>query len=180
MPSRILDPTGGTRAGAGLKLAERPKAITGATIGLLDNGKQNAREFLEDLGPMLLRDFGVGKVDMYKKKNNTAPITAEEIETLKANCDLVITAVGDCASCSVLAIGDGIALEKAGVPAASVCTEAFRRSSDATASVHGAPGYDYVVIAHPMAGLEADQIHERVENAAKEIVSVLMAQDGAR
>lgn len=179
MPSAILDPTGGARDGVGLKLAERPKAISGATVGLLDNGKQNAREFLEILGETLLGDFGVGKVVMHRKRNNTAPITAQEIETLKAGCDLVVTAVGDCASCSVLAIGDGIALEKAGVPAAAVCTEAFKRSSDATASVHGAPGYDYVVIAHPMAGLEADQIRERVQGAAKEIVSVLMARDGA-
>lgn len=179
MPSAILDPTGGERGGAGLKLAQRPKALAGTTVGLLDNGKQNAREFLEDLGNTLLGEFGVGKVEMYRKRNNTAPITAEEIETLKDSCDLVVTAVGDCASCSVLAIGDGIALEKAGVPAAAVCTEAFKRSSDATATVHGAPGYDYVVIAHPMAGLEADQIHERVGSAAKEIASVLLARDGA-
>lgn len=180
MPSVILDPTGGAREGAGLKLAERPKAITGATVGLLDNGKQNAREFLEILGDTLLGDFGVGQVVMHRKRNSTAPISAEEIETLKTSCDLVITAVGDCASCSVLAIGDGIALEKAGLPAAAVCTEAFKRSSDATASVYGAPGYDYVLIAHPMAGLERDQIRERVDSAAKEIVSVLMANDGAR
>lgn len=180
MPSAILDPTGGSQGGSSLKLAERPKAIAGAKVGLLDNGKQNAREFLEDLGTTLVEDFGVGQVVMYKKTFASAPVTADEIETLKSECDLVITGVGDCASCSVLAIGDGIALEKAGVPTASVCTEAFKRSSDATASVHGAPGYDYVVIAHPMAGLKRDQVHERVESAAKEIISVLMARDGAR
>lgn len=174
-PSRVLDPTG-TAAGApsGLRLAKRSGSLRGLTVGLLDNAKQNARELLDSLAELLRERYAVGEVIVYRKQNNTAPAPSELLREMKEQCDVVITAVGDCGSCSVLAIGDGIALERDGVPAAVLCTEAFKASSDAVAAVYGAPGYEYVLTAHPIAGLAPEQIANRAEAAVDGVARLLV------
>jgi hypothetical protein len=55
MTSAIMDPTGRTarETKAGLTLAQRPADLSGATVGLLENGKQNARRLLEDVADAL-------------------------------------------------------------------------------------------------------------------------------
>ena len=62
MTSAILDPTGlsGKTTTVGLSLAPRREDLTGATVGLLENGKQNARRFLEDVADILRERHGAG------------------------------------------------------------------------------------------------------------------------
>lgn len=178
--SRVVDPTGaGADAPSGLRLAKRPGSLRGLTVGLLDNAKQNARELLDSLAVLLKERYGVGETIIYRKQNNTAPVASELLSEMKERCDVVITAVGDCGSCSVLAIGDGIALERDGVPAAVLCTEAFKASSDAVAAVYGAPGYEYVLTAHPIAGIAPEQIANRAEAAVDGVARLLAAPAGA-
>jgi hypothetical protein len=173
--SRVVDPTGaGAGAASGLRLAKRSGSLRGLRVGLLDNAKQNARELLDSLAVLLKERYGVGEIIMYRKQNNTAPVASELLSEMEEHCDVVITAVGDCGSCSVLAIGDGIALERDGVPAAVLCTEAFKASSDAVAAVYGAPGYEYVLTAHPIAGLAPEQIANRAEAAVDGVARLLV------
>lgn len=70
-------------------------------------------------------------------------------------------------------MADGILLERAGVPAASICTDSFRVTAEAMASVYGFPGYRYVALPHPVASLTAEQIRERVAGALPELVRIL-------
>ena len=64
MANAILDPTGlgGNDTKAGLELAPRRADLTGATVGLLENSKQNARLFLEDVADVLRERHGAGEV----------------------------------------------------------------------------------------------------------------------
>jgi hypothetical protein len=85
----------------------------------------------------------------------------------------VLIGVGDCGSCSAAAVADGIAFEAAGVPAAVICSDAFRVSADAMARLQGSPGYTYVTTAHPVAPLDTDGVRERARLALPELVGLL-------
>lgn len=42
-------------------------------------------------------------------------------------------------------------LERAGIPAVSICTDAFRITAEAMAQSLGFPGFEYVAVPHPIA-----------------------------
>jgi hypothetical protein len=177
MTSTIMDPTGQTRGEAkpGLSLAERRADLQGATVGLLENGKQNARLFLEEVGKLLQERYGVGTLDLRRKDVFAAPAPPELVDEMGAQCDVVITGVGDCGSCSASAVADGVLFERHGVPAAVICSDAFRATADAMADIQGAPGYRYLTTAHPVAGLTPEQVSRRAEQIAAEVAELLAA-----
>lgn len=175
MGSVIMDPTGqATRAEGAMQLAPRPESLSGKTVGLVDNGKQNAGRFVDELGKLLVDRYGVGSVVLRKKPVATVDAPAELLEDLHDSADLVVIGVGDCGSCSAAAVADGIALERLGTPAAVVCTESFKATADAMAVVRGAAGYRYATVEHPMAGLPGDDVRARAESVADEVVSLLV------
>jgi hypothetical protein len=177
MTNAIMDPTGQAedRAGTGLALAPRPHDLRGVTVGLLENGKQNARLFLEDVGALLREQHGVGDVKLRHKEVFSTAEPPEVVDAISAECDVVVTGVGDCGSCSAAAIADGVQFERHGTPAAVICSEAFVATADAMAQVQDAPGYRYVTTPHPVAGLSPEQVHERAERVAAEIAQLLAA-----
>jgi hypothetical protein len=173
---RIIDPTIGPAAGPGpgrVVLAERPASLSGLRLGLLANTKRNAEEFLDQVGKLLAARYRVRTVLAARKPDitNTAPepILAE----LRAGCDIVVTGVGDCGSCSASAVADGLLLEQAGVPAVVICSDAFTVSADAMAGLRGAAGYRYVTTPHPVASLTPDGVRERARQAIPPIVALL-------
>lgn len=177
----ILDPTGqAARAEEVLALAPRPGDLKGRTIGLVNNGKQNAGVFIEQLGELLVERYGVAEVVVKKKPIATVEAPAELLQELSEGTDAVVIGVGDCGSCSAAAIADGIALERLGTPASVVCTESFQATADAMASLKGATGYRYATCEHPVAGLEADQVRERVTSALDQVVGLLVEQAAER
>ena len=54
-----------------------------------------------------------------------------------------------------------------------ICSDAFITTADAMADVRGAPGYRYLTTPHPVAGLSAEQVHERAEGVAAEVAALL-------
>ena len=97
MTSAILDPTGlsGKRTSVGLTLAPRRGDLSGVTIGLLENGKQNASRFLQDVADILRERYGAGEAKLRRKENFAAPAPAELIDQLSAESDLVVIGIGD-------------------------------------------------------------------------------------
>jgi hypothetical protein len=97
MTSAILDPTGltGKDTTAGLELAPRRADLTGVTVGLLENGKQNARRFLEDVADILRERYGAGEATLRRKENFAQPAPPELIDQLSAESDLVVIGIGD-------------------------------------------------------------------------------------
>jgi hypothetical protein len=59
------------------------------------------------------------------------------------------------------------------VPAAVVCTDAFRASADAMARLSGSPGYAYLTTPHPLAPLDADTVRERARLALPGVLELL-------
>lgn len=174
MVNTILDPTGGSRHTAQNAVLASPRAtLRGATVGLLENTKQNAALFLDELGKLLAERHGVANFVRRTKTAFALPIPDEELEELAGLCDALITGVGDCGSCSASAVADGIAFERRGIPAAVVCSDAFAVTADAMAELKGASGYRYTTTAHPVAVLTADEIRKRAEEALPDVVAVL-------
>jgi hypothetical protein len=71
-------------------------------------------------------------------------------------------------------VADGILLERAGVPAISICTDAFRIPGEAMAKAYGFPGYRFFLVPHPLASLDQQQISERVSLLLDEMVGVVL------
>jgi hypothetical protein len=97
MTSAILDPTGlsSRETKAGLTLAERPADLNGARIGLLENGKQNARRFLEDVAEVLRERHGAGAATLRRKEIFSQPASPELVSELSAESDVVVIGIGD-------------------------------------------------------------------------------------
>ncbi len=70
-------------------------------------------------------------------------------------------------------MADGILLERAGLPAVSVCTDAFVLAAEAMARVYGFPGYHFVTMPHPLASLDESQIQARARDVAHEVLRVM-------
>jgi hypothetical protein len=99
MTSAIMDPTGragrAEAAAAGLALAPRPENLAGARVGLLENGKQNARLFIEQLADVLRERYGAGEVTLRRKEVFSAPAPPELVDELSSASDVVVIGVGD-------------------------------------------------------------------------------------
>ena len=70
-------------------------------------------------------------------------------------------------------MADGILLERQGVPTVSVCTSSFRITGDAMARTYGFPGFEYVLVPHPVASLGADELSERVAQVLPQVIAIL-------
>ena len=180
MPNAILDPTGRLSvadvSAAGGVLAPRPADLRGLRVGLLDNTKHNALLLLTELGRMLVDEHGAADVSIVETKRSfSVPIDEDIVRRYREACDVVVTGVGDCGSCSAAAVADGINFEKAGVPAAVVLTDAFLTTGKTMARVQGAPDYEWITTAHPMAVLDEEQVKERARQLLPEVVAALTA-----
>jgi hypothetical protein len=174
MVNPILDPTGGAAHVPGDVLLTTPRAsLRGATIGLLENTKQNAALFLDELGKLLIDRYGAAGVVARTKLAFALPMSDELLDEFASSCQAVVTGVGDCGSCSGSAVADGVALERRGIPAAVICSDAFTVTADAMAAVKGAKGYQYATTAHPVAVLTPDEVRTRAEEALPHVVALL-------
>ncbi len=178
MPHAILDPTGRGPAAAGTPaaapLAPRRPDLTGVRVGLLENTKQNAALLLTAVGELLVAGHGAAEVTLVRTKVAFAqPAPDELVAEYARGCDVVVTGVGDCGSCSASAVADGVLFEAAGLPAAVICSDAFVATADAMAALRGAPGYRYVTTAHPVAVLTPEQVRQRAEQVVPGVVALL-------
>jgi hypothetical protein len=178
MPNAILDPTGrasaATAPAATAPRAPRRPDLTGARVGLLENTKHNAALMLDEVGKLLVSEHGAAEVVLMRTKKAFAlPASPELVAEYTDACDVVITGVGDCGSCSAAAVADGVMFEAAGLPAAVICSDAFITTADAMAEMRGAPGYEYATTEHPVAILTPQQVQERAKHVVPEVVALL-------
>jgi hypothetical protein len=98
MPSAILNPTGLSSredTAPAFTLAPRPADLKGVKIGLLENGKQNARLLLEDVASILRTRYSSGEATLLRKENFAQPASPQLVDELSAASDVVVIGVGD-------------------------------------------------------------------------------------
>ena len=69
---------------------------------------------------------------------------------------------------------DGILLEKAGVPSASIVTDVFEITGRAMAEQWGVPYYRFLAMPHPIANLTEAELDQRARAIAPEVVKLLL------
>jgi hypothetical protein len=70
-------------------------------------------------------------------------------------------------------VHDGIHVEKAGIPSATICTDPFKVTATAMARMWGAAEYPVIYTSHPVGGLSREAIGRRAEELLDQVVAVL-------
>jgi hypothetical protein len=71
-------------------------------------------------------------------------------------------------------VHDGIHLDRAGIPAATICTDHFVTTGQATATVWGVPHYPVIYMPHPLSTLAEAEIQAAAQCLAEQVVHVLL------
>lgn len=71
---------------------------------------------------------------------------------------------------------DAITVEKAGKPAAAICTEPFVPTARAMTKIRGITDYPFAVIPHPVGSLENDGVMERARQALPQVLQILLGK----
>jgi hypothetical protein len=69
---------------------------------------------------------------------------------------------------------DGILLEKARIPSASIVTDVFEVTGRAMAEQWGMPHYRFLLMPHPIANLTEAQLDQRAREIVPEVVKLLL------
>jgi hypothetical protein len=69
---------------------------------------------------------------------------------------------------------DGILLERRGVPAAPICTDRFIPNGQAIAEAHGAPGYPFALVPHPLASASPAELAREAKEVLPEVLRLLL------
>jgi len=78
-----------------LAAAPRVKKLQGLRLGLLDNTKWNANKLLRGVRDRLAAQHGFSAVNYYRKEGFSLGAAPELIARIVAECDVVVTAIGD-------------------------------------------------------------------------------------
>jgi hypothetical protein len=78
-----------------LTLAARAGGLDGLRLGVLDNTKWNANRLLRKTVTKLHEEFSFAAVNYYRKESFSKDADPALIETIAANNDIVLTAIGD-------------------------------------------------------------------------------------
>jgi hypothetical protein len=71
-------------------------------------------------------------------------------------------------------VHDGIHLDRAGIPAATICTDHFVNTSEATATVWGVPEYPVIYMPHPLSALNDNEIQAQAQQLVARVVNILL------
>lgn len=93
-PLMVLDPTVEALPDE-ISLAGRPVSLAGLRVGLLNNSKNGVDRFYDQLETLLNERYDGLSFVRARKPNASRGAPPEVLEKLVAECDVVISAVGD-------------------------------------------------------------------------------------
>lgn len=91
---QLYDPTS-TGAERQLLRAVALASLEGKTIGILENGKLNAVEMLQEVADLFVQRQGCVIRAVYSKSNASAPAPSGTLAKAAAEVDFLITGLGD-------------------------------------------------------------------------------------
>ena len=89
----FIDPTV-KKQRARIAQAPRPMDLANRVVGLLDNTKEQGGQILEEVAAALQRDYGVARVVLRKKEYFSRPASAELLDEIAGEVDVVVSALG--------------------------------------------------------------------------------------
>jgi hypothetical protein len=157
-------------------LAPARTVLTGARIGVLDNGKPNARLLLARVGEQLAARTGATLALVTDKgpgANAATPCTDAVMARLVEECDVVLTGSADCGSCTSWSVHDTVQLEHLAVPAVVATTTHFVDLTRRVATGFGLPEARVAVFPHPLGGTPDATIVDWADAAVDEVIALL-------
>ena len=91
---QLYDPTS-VGAQRSLERAAALASLEGKRIGILENGKLNAVEMLQEIADLFVSRHNCIVHAVYSKSNASAPAPAETLAKAAAEVDFLITGLGD-------------------------------------------------------------------------------------
>lgn len=76
-------------------LAPRLETLRGARVGLIDNAKHMAEQFLRETEVLLKTRYGVAEVTYFRKRNPSVATPPEALRDLASKCDAFVHGVAD-------------------------------------------------------------------------------------
>lgn len=158
---QVYDPRGVIRSVA-IPTAGRIGKLGGLRLGVLDNSKWNANKLLRGAIEALGKEIDFSEVHYYVKHSFSKDAAPELIEKIIEENDIVLTAIGDCGSCTSGCLRDAIALEQRGVPTAVIVTTEFVKETVLTRQALGMIELEPVIISHPVSSITMEEVAQRV------------------
>jgi hypothetical protein len=90
----VFDPRGVVETEP-LGLAARARSLDGVRLGVLDNTKWNANRLLRRTVAKLQQESSFAAINYYRKESFSKDADPALIETIVADNDIVLTAIGD-------------------------------------------------------------------------------------
>ena len=69
--------------------------LNGKVVGFIDNSKPNFNLLIDDIAELLTSRYGVKAIVKSGKRGASMPATAQVLDQLAQQCDLVVTGSGD-------------------------------------------------------------------------------------
>ncbi|MGO1766221.1 MAG: UGSC family (seleno)protein, partial [Advenella sp.] len=146
----------------------------------LDNSKWNANKLLRGAIEVLGKEIDFNEIHYYVKHSFSKDAAPELIEKIVEENDIVLTAIGDCGSCTSGCLRDAIALEQRDVPTAVIVTTEFVKETVLTRQALGMTELEPVIISHPVSSITMEEIAQRVAQIFTQAQAVWMGeQSGA-
>jgi hypothetical protein len=162
-----------------LPLAPRGySTLSGLSLGLLINGKRNSDHLLLDIADILGQSYRLKSVVTQTKPTHGRMAPAPMLDEL-SKCDMVITAMGDCGSCSASCVADALFLERRGLPSAVICAQGFTAAASAMGRREGVPGYHFITLQQPFSSLRREEVRDRADRVVPELLEILGVTEGA-
>ena len=155
-------------------MARRRVPPGGFRITLLNNGKPKTVPLLTYVADEIARRYPVASVVVYSKPSAAFTIDDVTARAMAASSDLVIAGLGDCGSCSACSLQDALQLERLGVPASVVITDAFIDVCGRVAMRLGFEGYQPVIVPHPAATRPDAWLRDQAQLAAEAMIPLVM------
>ena len=150
--------------------------LSGARVGVLDNGKPNAGLLLTRVAEQLATRTGATLTLVTEKGpggNAATPCTPDVMERLTSDCDVVLTGSADCGSCTSWSVHDTIQLEQLGLPTVVATTTHFVDLTRRVAAGFGVADARVAVFPHPLGGTDDATILAWADAAVDEVISLL-------
>jgi Fe-S cluster biogenesis protein NfuA len=170
---RLVSPRPQNR-GRPFEPSPRPASLDGQPVALLANGKTHGGLLLNEVVTALAQRHALGEIRRWAKPHPSSPPTPRQLAEIQAMGGVMLTAVGDCGSCSSCSVVDGITFERLGIPSAVLITEPFIPTAAAIAAMNGAPAFDVAVIPHPVTSRSTEELQAAARQVAPRMESILL------
>jgi hypothetical protein len=143
----------------------------GLSIGLVSNGFPDATTLMKAVGRALEAKLESPRIRLFERFNATILAAKDVIKDISEACDVAVTGMGHCGSCTSSAVRDAVNIARSGVPAVALVSEKFLVPARSVARSVGLPDIPCAKLPHPVSGTGAARIQQIADAVVDQIIS---------